>query len=113
MKQSRHIAPQRASVMRLPLLMSLLTAMTVLSGPEASAAGTGVPRVVVSILVDQLRTDYMNAFMPLYGQEGFVRLLNEGRVYSQAEYPQYRPDRASAAATLATGTTPYNHGADK
>lgn len=110
MKQSRHIAPQRASVMRLPLLMSLLTAMTVLSGPEASAAGTGVPRVVVSILVDQLRTDYMNAFMPLYGQEGFVRLLNEGRVYSQAEYPQYRPDRASAAATLATGTTPYNHG---
>lgn len=90
--------------------MSLLTAMTVLSSPEAVAAGSGVPKVVVSILVDRLRTDYMNAFMPLYGQEGFVRLLNEGRVYSQAEYPHYRPDRASAAATLSTGTTPYNHG---
>lgn len=96
--------------MRLPLLVSLLTAMSVLPVREASAAGTGVPRVVVSILVDQLRADYMNAFMPLYGQEGFVRLLKEGRVYSQAEYPHYRPDRASAAATLATGTTPYNHG---
>lgn len=96
--------------MRLPLLMSLLTAMTVLSAPEAAAARTGVPRVVVNILVDQLRTDYLNAFMPLYGQEGFVRLLNSGRVYHQAEYPQYRPDRASATATLATGTTPYNHG---
>lgn len=101
---------QRAAVMRLPLLVSLLTAMTVLSASEVKAAGTGVPRVVVNILVDQLRTDYLNAFMPLYGQEGFVRLLGEGRVYSQAEYPQYRPDRASAAATLATGTTPYNHG---
>ena len=98
------------NIVRLPLLMSLLTAMTVLSAPEAQAAGTGVPRVVVSILVDQLRTDYLNAFMPLYGQEGFARLLREGRVYQQAEYPQYRPDRASSAATLATGTTPYNHG---
>ncbi len=101
---------QHASAMRLPLLVSLLTAMTVLSAPSASAAGTGVPRVVVNILVDQLRTDYINAFMPLYGQEGFVRLLHEGRVYTQAEYPHYRPDRASAAATLSAGTTPYNHG---
>lgn len=94
----------------LPLLVSLLTAVSLLSTPEAKAAGTDVPRVVVSILVDQLRTDYLNAFMPLYGQEGFVRLLKEGRVYSQGEYPHNRPDRAAAAATLVTGTTPYNHG---
>ena len=99
-----------AAAVRLPLLVSLLTAMTVLSAPDAQGATNGVPRVVVSILVDQLRSDYMNAFMPLYGQEGFVRLLKEGRVCQQAEYPHFRPDRASAAATLATGTTPYNHG---
>ena len=103
-------APQHASLMRLPILVSLLTAMTALSAPDAGAASVGVPRVVVSILVDQLRTDYMNAFMPLYGEEGFARLMKEGRVCPHAEYPQYRPDRASAAATLATGTTPYNHG---
>lgn len=100
----------RTPLTRLPLLVSLLTAMSVLSAPDGRAAGTGVPRVVVSILVDQLRTDYLNAFLPLYGQEGFVRLLKEGRVYTQAEYPQYHPDRASSAATLATGTTPCNHG---
>jgi len=105
----RHNA-QLASLSRLPLLLSLLTAMTALSVPTARAAETGVPRVVVSILVDQLRSDYLNAFLPLYGQEGFVRLLQEGRVYTQAEYPQYNPDRASAAATFSTGTTPYNHG---
>ena len=110
MKHNHHIQSQRSAAMRLPLLVSLLTAMTVLSAPDAKAAGTGVPRVVVNILVDQLRSDYLNAFMPLYGQEGFVRLLHEGRVYTQAEYPHYHPDRASAVATLATGTTPYNHG---
>lgn len=110
MKHNHHIQSQRSAAMRLPLLVSLFTAMTVLSAPDAKAAGTGVPRVVVNILVDQLRSDYLNAFMPLYGQEGFVRLLHEGRVYTQAEYPHYHPDRASAVATLATGTTPYNHG---
>ena len=94
----------------LPLFLSLLTAMTALATPEAKAASGGVPRVVVNILVDQLRSDYLNAFMPLYGQEGFVRLLNEGRVYTQAEYPHYRPDRASASATIATGTSPCDHG---
>ena len=98
------------TTLRLPLLLSLLAAMAALPASDAYGAANGVPRVVVNILVDQLRSDYMNAFMPLYGQEGFVRLLNEGRVYTKAEYPQYRPDRASAAATLATGTTPYNHG---
>lgn len=111
-KTSPHHIPPHA-VVRFPLMMSLLTAMAVLSAPDAKAAAGaagGLPRVVVSILVDQLRTDYMNAFMPLYGDEGFVRLLREGRVYSQAEYPHYRPDCASAAATLAGGTTPYNHG---
>lgn len=101
---------QHAAAMRLPLIVSLLTAMTVLSGANASAANVNVPRVVVNILVDQLRTDYINAFMPLYGQEGFVRLLHEGRVYSGAEYSHFHPDRASAAASVATGTTPYNHG---
>lgn len=106
-----HSTSHRTSAMRLPLLFSLLTAMSVLAAPDAAAAsGQGIPRVVVSIMVDQLRTDYMNAFMPLYGHEGFKRLLQDGRVYNQAEFPHYRPDRASAAATLATGTTPYNHG---
>lgn len=94
----------------LPLFLSLLTAMTALAAPEAQTTRGGVPRVVVNILVDQLRSDYLNAFMPLYGQEGFVRLLNEGRVYTQAEYPHYRPDRASASATIATGTSPCDHG---
>ena len=94
-----------------PLLWSLLTAITVLSPAEGRAAtADNLPRVVVNILVDQLRTDYMNAFIPLYGEDGFVRLLKEGRVYTHAEYPHAHPDRASAAATLATGTTPYNHG---
>lgn len=94
-------------------LLSLLVAVSSLSPADAlsaGASGNGVPRLVVNILIDQLRTDYLEAFMPLYSDEGFRRLLREGRVYSQAEYPMSRPDCASAAATVATGTTPAGHG---
>lgn len=69
-----------------------------------------VPRLVVGITIDNLRTDYLNAFAPLYGEKGFKRLLTEGQVYSNVQYPSVGIDRASAIATIATGTTPYYHG---
>ena len=69
-----------------------------------------LPRLVVNILVDQLRTDYMEAFAPLYGEDGFKRLMAEARFYTDAQQPFYRVDRASAAATLSTGTSPSCNG---
>ncbi|MDO4929654.1 MAG: alkaline phosphatase family protein [Bacteroidales bacterium] len=95
------------------LLVSLLAVMTVLSPAELKAEQTtsnGIPKVVVSILIDQLRADYLEAFMPLYGEEGFKRLFRDGRIYSQADYPMANPDCASAAATLATGSAPSSNG---
>lgn len=92
-------------------LVSLLAVMTAIASAETTGrAGEAVPKVVVNILIDQLRSDYLQAFMPLYGEDGFRRLLQEGRVYTQAEYPMARPDRATAAATLATGAAPSGHG---
>ncbi len=69
-----------------------------------------LPRLVVNILVDQLRTDYMEAFAPLYGEEGLKRLMAEARYYTDAQQPFHRVDRASAAATLSTGAPPSAHG---
>lgn len=69
-----------------------------------------VPRLVVNVVIDQLRSDCMQAFMPLYGPGGFARLMAGGRVYTQAEYPFLHPDRASAVASLMTGAVPYEHG---
>lgn len=65
------------------------------------------PRLVVNITIDQLRTDYLEHFAPLYKQEGFRRMLNEGRVYEAVEYPFSPVDRASAIACVATGATPH------
>lgn len=65
------------------------------------------PRLVVTITIDQLRTDYLKAFSPLYGEGGFKRLLKEGRVYPNAAFPFSPIDRVSASASLSTGVTPY------
>ncbi|MBQ5982072.1 MAG: alkaline phosphatase family protein [Prevotella sp.] len=68
------------------------------------------PRLVVNITIDQLRTDYIEYFSPLFGQDGFRKLLEKGCVYEAASYPFSPVDRASGIATIATGTTPYYHG---
>ena len=68
------------------------------------------PRLVVNITIDQLRTDYIEAFSPLYCQGGLRKLFAESIVYDAASYPYAPVDKASAIATLSTGTTPYYHG---
>lgn len=75
---------------------------------EAQAGENGnAPRLVVSIAIDQLRSDYLEAFAPLYLNDGFKRLLQHGMVYQNASYPFSPIDRASAIASIATGVTPY------
>lgn len=72
-----------------------------------STQSKGTPRLVISITIDQLRTDYLEAFTPLYSEGGFKRLLKEGMVFSNVSYPFAPTDRASAIAAISTGTTPY------
>ena len=86
--------------------LTLLVALAYAARLEAQVIQSA-PRLVVNITIDQLRSDYMEAFSPLYGSYGFKRLLTEGRVYSNASYPFQPIDRASAITAIMTGTTPY------
>ncbi len=90
------------------ILTSLLTALAIanLQAQEVSVS----PKLVIGITIDQLRSDYMEAFSALYGEKGFKRLLKEGRVYCNAAFDYAVADRASAIASLYSGTNPYNHG---
>lgn len=90
-------------------ILACLLLLAAVTGVEGQTAPE-VPRLVVNVIIDQLRTDYMEAFLPLYGDNGFRRLMQQGRVYTQAEYTFSAPDRASAVASLMTGATPYEHG---
>ncbi len=90
------------------ILSSLIALMAVME--MNGQVAPEMPRLVVNVVVDQLRSDYLQAFMPLYGENGFARLMREGRTYTHAEYPFANPDRASAMACLMSGTVPYENG---
>ena len=94
--------------MKRQFLTTLLTYIAIVSA--VAQERPSVPRLVVGITIDKLRSDYLQAFAPLYGEDGFIKLLNEGQVYKNVQYPFNSVDRASAIASIATGTSPYNHG---
>ena len=82
--------------------------LTVLTGSQMQAQSLQpAPRLVVNIAVDQLRTDYIEHFAPLYCEDGFKKLLQNGRIYEAASYPFSPVDRASAIASIAPAQ-PHN-----
>ena len=90
------------------LLTSLITVLT-FTGLQAQSLPSA-PKLVVGLTIDQLRTDYLEAFSSLYGEKGFKRLWKEGRVFHNAEYTFCGVDRASAIAAIYSGTTPSMNG---
>lgn len=94
--------------MKKEFLTSLLVAATASSW--AQTAAQQAPRLVVGITIDQLRTDYLNAFSPLYGEGGFKKLMEFGQIYRNVQYASHNIDQASSIASIVTGSVPYNHG---
>lgn len=90
------------------LLTSLITVLT-FTGLQAQPLPT-TPKLVIGLTIDQLRTDYLEAFSSLYGEKGFKRLWKEGRVFRNAEYTFNDVDCASAMAAIYTGSTPSMNG---
>ncbi len=70
----------------------------------------GQPKVVVNVVIDQLRGDLLESYTDVYGEGGFRRLMQDSRIYARGEYPFKGPDRASAMACLMTGTMPEDNG---
>ena len=91
-------------------LITSIVVYAAMMSAMAQVSAVETPRLVVGIAIDQLRTDYLEAFAPLYGEEGFKKLLSLGQVYSNVQYASKDIDRASAIASIVTGSVPYNHG---
>lgn len=68
------------------------------------------PKLVVGIVVDQMRYDYLTRFYDRYGEDGFKRLLREGFNYENGHYNFVPTKTAVGHASIYTGTTPSGHG---
>jgi predicted AlkP superfamily pyrophosphatase or phosphodiesterase len=68
------------------------------------------PKLVVGIVVDQMRYDYLIRFYNKYGNGGFKRLMHNGYNLENVHYNYIPTYTAVGHTSIYTGTTPVNHG---
>lgn len=68
------------------------------------------PKLVVGIVVDQMRWDYLYKYYDRYGNEGFKRMLNEGFTAENTVIPYVPTYTAIGHSTVYTGSVPAIHG---
>lgn len=68
------------------------------------------PKLVVLLVIEQMRYEYLDRFSPHFSSGGFKKLLAEGTQCADAHLNFAYGHSASCFASLSTGTTPANHG---
>lgn len=68
------------------------------------------PKLVVGIVIDQLRHDYFERYADDFGEDGFKRLISEGFYNHNTHYNYIPTFTGPGHASVYTGTTPATHG---
>src|SRR4030095_15077193 len=92
------------------IILLALTFQNSLSQKNPSASYPDKPKLVVGIVIDQMRYDFLWRYWNLYGQGGFKRLVNDGFLCEDAQYNYFLPTTAPGHSTIYTGTIPAVHG---
>jgi len=88
------------------LVASLITLQAPASPIQAQAAR---PKLVVFVVVDQLRGDYLTRYSDLF-EHGLKRLTKDGAWFRNGAYPYLLTVTCVGHSTIGTGTLPYQHG---
>ncbi|WP_338645680.1 alkaline phosphatase PafA [Flavobacterium sp. KS-LB2] len=68
------------------------------------------PKLVVGIVVDQMKMEYLYRFSEDFSANGFKRLMNNGYTFHNMHYNYVPTYTAPGHASIYTGTTPSTHG---
>lgn len=68
------------------------------------------PRLIVQIVVSQMRYDYIQRYSHKFGDDGFMQLVNQGAFCQNARYNYLLTQSLPGIATIVTGTYPSVHG---
>ncbi|HEX4604474.1 MAG TPA: alkaline phosphatase family protein [Candidatus Angelobacter sp.] len=92
---------------RYPLLLAALFLLLAVANaaPEDVKPGAKKPKLVLLIVVDQFRYDYLLRFRQDY-HGGIARLLNNGAVFADARYLQFPTVTAVGHSTIMSGASP-------
>ena len=91
-------------------IRSLCALLLLSCGVCAQAAPTKPPKLVVAILVDQLRYDYLERFHHQFVEGGLRVLTDKGAFMTFAQYDYSPTITGPGHASFLSGCTPVMHG---
>jgi len=86
------------------------TSILLFSNCKFSETPVKKPKLVIGIVIDQMRYDYLTRFADRYGKDGFNRILKNGFSLENAHYNFIPTYTAVGHASIYAGTSPNNHG---
>lgn len=92
----------------LTTILLLLLPLGALRAHEATAPKQ--PRLIINIVVSQMRYDFLSRFEKGFGEGGFKRFMREGTSYEESYYNYMLTTTAASLATMTTGANPSIHG---
>lgn len=92
------------------VLIALVLVNLVTAQNKSASKETTNPKLVVGIVVDQMRYDYLTRFYNKYGEGGFKRMMNEGFNCKNNHFNYVPTYTGPGHASVHTGTTPKYHG---
>jgi predicted AlkP superfamily pyrophosphatase or phosphodiesterase len=112
---SLRLAKLRGAILGIATFLALLTCIaSTLPAQDASSTPAIVkaptkPKLVVVLVVDQMRADYVEKFGG-HWTGGLRRLVDQGAWFREAAYPYAETETCVGHATISTGSLPSSHG---
>ncbi|GAA3580584.1 alkaline phosphatase PafA [Snuella lapsa] len=96
--------------MKHKILSTLLVITLTFFNQIVNAQQAKKPKLIVGIVIDQMRSEYLYRFQDNYTENGFKRLLREGFNVKNTHYNYVPTATGPGHTSVYTGTTPTNHG---
>ena len=100
----------RSAATRFLLTLALLSFFLSLPIPISASAYNGHPKLIVVIVIDQFRGDYLERYRDQFGDAGFRFLLDHGAYFPNCNYNYANTRTAPGHSTLFTGAYSNGHG---
>ena len=100
----------RSAATSLLLTLAVLASFLGLPVSSPASAYNGHPKLIVVIVIDQFRGDYLERYRDQFGDSGFRFLIDHGAYFPNCNYNYANTRTAPGHATLFTGAYSNGHG---
>jgi arylsulfatase A-like enzyme len=99
-----------SAALRFFATLAVLASVVSLPVPSSASAYNGHPKLIVVIVIDQFRGDYLERYHDQFGDAGFRFLLDHGAYFPNCNYNYANTRTAPGHSTLFTGAYSNGHG---